>query len=43
MPTRFLNRIPTVVGPTFLLADVFGASEAAFTKLSFTDLRDLLR
>ncbi len=43
MPTQFLNRIPTVVGPTVLLADVFGASEAGFTELSFADLRDLLR
>ena len=43
MPTRFLNRIPTVVGPTFLLASSFGASEAASMKLSFAGLRDLLR
>ena len=43
MPTRFLNRIPIVASPTFLLADVFGPSEAAAAKLSLANLRDLLR
>lgn len=43
MPTRFLNRIPIVASPTFLLADVFGPSEDAAAKLSLANLRDLLR
>ena len=43
MPTRFLNRIPIVASPKFLLADVFGPSEAAAAKLSLANLRDLLR
>ena len=43
MPTRFLNRIPIVASPKFLLGDVFGPSEAAVAKLSLANLRDLLR
>ena len=43
MPTRFLNRIPIVASPKFLLGDVFGPSEAAAAKLSLANLRDLLR
>lgn len=38
MPTRFLNRIPIVASPKFLLADVFGPSEAAAAKLSLANL-----
>ena len=39
----FLNRIPIVASPKFLLADVFGPSEASAAKLSPANLRDLLR